>query len=481
MVYLLREFIMRCVLLCLSFLVTNSIYGNVRKMSRELLSISQDIRVSKDNIELAKLQFKDIELQLAPTLGASYQYSKDELESFSGFGASISGGVIKFPLVSRRSSISLSKDFSWGGSLSFENSLQQSELLGLTPVYGFFQTLSYDQDLLRNLFGRQYRGQVSSGEHEVMATKYRSQYEMDNSLYLFASDYLSAALAKKQIRFQLESIKRTKKRVALTKKRVRDGLNERVDLVQARVSLLNQEELLVTRQRELENSLDAISRKLHRRINASEIINLSEGNLKPTGLPKVDLNKTNQINELKEKVKKIKMDHKMSDNDLYPELKLNASVQNNDYDAHRSNAFSNGTLGNENKEVTVGLNLSWTIGSVAEKNKRAQLEIQKNLQIYQLEKTTTNLEKEIASLVKQIKLLEESYEFSKRRVKLNKRALEEYEKLYKKGRADFDQVIQAEERLITTLSDVMISYINREKAIYQMAFLGGDLNTFMKL
>jgi outer membrane protein TolC len=472
---------MRCILLILSSLVISSSYGNVKALSRELLSISQDVRVSKDNIKLAKLQFKDIELQLAPKLGASYQYSKDELESFSGFGASISGGVTKFPLVSKVSSLSLSKDFSWGGSLSFENSLRQSELLGVTPVYGFFQTLSYDQDLLRNFFGRQFRNQVSSGEHNLMATKYRSQFEMDNALFLFTSDYLSAALAKKQISFQVESIKRTKRRVALTKKRVRDGLNERVDLVQARVSLLNQEELLVVRKREFENAIDSISRKLHRRIVASEIINLTEKNLKTTEIPNIDLSKTNQINELKEKVEQVKLDHEMSDNDLYPELTLKASVQNNDYDAVRSNSLSNGTLGNENKEVSIALNLSWTLGSVAEKNKRAQLEIQKNLKIYQLDKTTTNLEKEIKSLVKQIKLLEDSYNFSKRRVKLNKSALEEYEKLYRKGRADFDQVIQAEENLITTLSDVMSSYVNREKAIYRMAFLGGNLNTFMKL
>lgn len=475
------EKIMRCALLCFSLFTMTATLGNVRELSRELLSKSQDIKASKDNIELSKLEFKDIELQLAPKLGASYQYSKDELENFSGFGASISGGVVKFPLVSKVSSLSLSKDFSWGGSLSFENSLRQSELLGLTPVYGFFQTLSYEQDLFKNFFGRQFQNKVLSGEHNLLATKYKSQFDIDNALYLFTNDYLSAALAKKQIDFQKESIKRTKKRVALTKKRVRDGLSERVDLVQARVSLLNQEELLITRKRELEASLDSLSRRLHRRVDKSEVIDLNEGDLIPSSVPQVDLTKTNQILELKERLEQIKIDHKISQNDIYPELKLNASVQNNDYDAHRSNSFSNGTIGNENKEVRVGINLSWTIGSIAEKNKSAQLEIQKNLQAYQLGKTTVNLEKEINFLVKQINLLADSYSLSKRRVKLNKSALNEYEKLYRKGRADFDQVIQAEERLLTTLSDALTSFINREKAIYKMAFIGGDLDSFMKI
>ena len=64
---------------------------------------------------------------------------------------------------------------------------------------------------------------------------------------------------------------RAKRRKELIQRRVRDGLKEKVDLIQARIELLASEEQVKTSEMQRKVSLENLSNSLHRPVTRKEV------------------------------------------------------------------------------------------------------------------------------------------------------------------------------------------------------------------
>lgn len=134
-----------------------------------------------------------------------------------------------------------------------------------------------------------------------------------------------------------------------------------------------------------------------------------------------------------------------------------------------------GTFGKPNDEVAVGVNLTWPIGGKPQKVEETRARVQYETAKLKKERLAIDIVQIEKSLVDQVKVLEENLKSSNLRIKLADNALEEYTKLYERGRADLDQLIAAEETLIQTQINHIQYQSQREQLSYQLSFIYGDL------
>jgi outer membrane protein len=449
--------------------------ASLNDLAREFLEKNSSVRSRQLQARLAYYDYQDISFQRELSLTASHIHNDNNLENFSGLSASLQGGVGRFPLISDSSTIGLSKEFMWGGTLSLDNSFQKTSLQGFAPAYGFVQALTYSQNLWRDFFGRNYKSTLRSGELGFREAELQGHEQIDNELTAFAEDFLNASLNKTLIYYQNQALVRSRKRLKIIKKRVRNGLSEKVDLIQARVSALNQEEALKSRENELNASLERLTSQIHRPLLLTEISDWRSGTFKISDLPQGDVEDSLALKRLKALIDRTKEDYERSSDLSAPSLTLSATLRNNDFDISRSESVSQGFLGKDNQELNIALNLSWAIGNRREKNEQARRLLQKEVASYQLTSAKKSLEQTHDALVKQIEALKKNIGFAKSRIKLTKKSLGEYEKLYKRGRADFDQILQAEEAMIDTQSDYTRYYANHERLVYALANVYGAI------
>ena len=136
-------------------------------------------------------------------------------------------------------SIGFSRDFSWGGQIQFNHSL----FLDRSK-----RSLNWSQDIGRNFFGQQFSNTLAAAQENIFLSQLtlsqRDQQELDH----FYQSYLQARLQRTLLQLQQQSLQRSQQRLDITRKRVRDGLNEQIDLYSAHIELTKKKEELNTAQ-----------------------------------------------------------------------------------------------------------------------------------------------------------------------------------------------------------------------------------------
>ena len=161
--------------------------------------------------------------------------------------------------------LELSKDFAWGMELTFGNSFLDAE------SKSFQQSLTLSQELGKNLFGKRFYLAIERANQEIHVGKIVLSQQNQRALGNFYRDYLSTRLQQTLLALQNQALQRSKKRLEVTRKRVRDGLNERADLYSAQIEYLRMQEELASVQFSLQNRLGRLSESLHRQVQAREI------------------------------------------------------------------------------------------------------------------------------------------------------------------------------------------------------------------
>jgi len=452
-------------LLILKMLDTTSVHADMNSLAKEMIQESLQVKEAKNTFQLRNLEVNDVTLELVPTFNLQSSYRKTALE---GFPFNNPNGILSPTFETDTISANFSKPFSWGGRVFLDNSIQKFKPQGVSSFFGMDQTLGYEQDLWRNFFGRQFKLRKNTALERAEASKFELTVQQNATLFDFSRSYLSASLAKELVSYQKRAIKRIKKRIRITKRRVRDGVSEKVELFEARTFLERQKELLQDQEVRIESELIRLSQLIGRDVSVSEIDTNALRNLRYTKILKEDVENAS-IKQLRATLKSIEGQFNNAKNSLFPELVFRATLRSNNYDGKVGTAFSDGLVGNERKEVTVGIDLQWDIGSHIGKNERAKSRLQKSLAKERLSREEYNQKSLASNLWSRIKNVEKTIKFAQKRLRNNNTILKEYEKLYKKGRADFDQVIRAEESVINNESDLARFYVSREKLVFEHA------------
>lgn len=465
----LKYFIKYCVV---AFVLFGSFtaQADIKKLSLEFLGRNFQIHQSQMQIELSKLRFEldDANRQWAANLSGSYQ--DDSLDGLTFF--SVVGTKTKIY------SASIEKPFIWGGQFKFENTYENYSggNFFITPTYGFNQKVSYSQNFGANFLGRQSYLLKSILKDEVRASELNNEKVTEERFLQFVLKYVETALAKSNLRLAKEALLRSQLRLNLIRRWTKDGIREKVDLYRAELAELQSMEGVHQEEMNFQASLKELSVNVHRKILPIDISVLRKDIFeRPQG--NHESNKTLELlkNEsmiLEKKLKQAKMT-------LLPSVNFSSSYETNAYDNTGSNSLSDGTLNGDNKAVAVALNVSVPIGFESQTVQKQQANIQKMLKEKELSVFKQNFTYSQLSLVKQFEMNEENIKLSRKRLKIAKKALDEFNRLYSKGKASLENVIRAEEDLISTER----SYVNylavNKRIVFSLAQLYGSLKEYL--
>jgi len=203
-----------------------------------------------------------------------------ETNSWNLFSSFSAGAFNTNQIKAKEYNLNLSKNFSTGTELSFTNKLTSIDrdkwiplLLGNSPVVlqEFSQGISLSQSLGSDFLGRKLRSdlRIASLNKEMAAVEYDQSQQ--NMMQEFFTAYINAKRAKSLVSLQKEAVKRAEKQKNNLRKRVRDGSSNKVDLYQARLTLISQQENLKQADEALVAALEQLSDGLHRIVLSKEV------------------------------------------------------------------------------------------------------------------------------------------------------------------------------------------------------------------
>ena len=446
----------------------------MRDLVEEYLSNNSSVLKSKAQIQSSFLNISSVEAQKIWSLTYSGVKEKDNLEQLSAFSTRDTSTTTHF--------LSLGKGFNWGGEFALNNTLLKYETpTSIQPTNGFSQGFSYTQDLGANFLGRSYYSELNTAKETHASTKSQVQHGLQASLYGFATTYSQVKLNPSLLKLQEAARERAKRRKELIRRRVRDGLKEKVDLIQARIELLAAEEQVKTAKMQRKISMESLSNSLHRDVSRKEVEPFDARVLDMKSIPAGDSSGNLEIRSLEKKAAALKLSKDQVDYSFWPKVNAGLEYNVNDYNTEKSTAVDEGNLlcSKDNDETKLSLNIVWSIGSESQKVARAKNNIELKVAEMETKKLKLNFLKSEESLLTQIELLEKNLVSVKSTKELAKKALKEMTKLYNRGRADLDQVIRAEESLINTERDFVQYLSHRENLIYKLASLYGTLEEYL--
>ncbi|MCF8059191.1 MAG: TolC family protein [Bacteriovoracaceae bacterium] len=460
-------------------LISSPTFAGLKNIAKDFLANNAQVRVAESQIQLASLDLRAFELTRNTNLTWNSNRNENKLESFSAFAARFAGGAFRQPIETTEHTLGLSKGFEWGGNLTFDNSYQEITVEGARKIYGFSQGLTYTQNIGRDFFGKSFSLQKDQLSYNVSFTESNSESTIQNSLLDLVRNYYQAALNKSLVKLQQDAKKRADRRLTLIRKRVKDGLREKVDRIQAEISLYRSDENVKSAKQNFTSAIEALSTAVHRVVPADEVVGLIDSNFKSTEIPVGNVSGNQNLKALQDQVKATEASLDIADRGILPTVNLEVGARNNNFEPQTSDAFSGGRIGGSNHELRLGVNLSWALGSQPQKVEKTRALVNYNTTKLRLQKLTSDVFQSEKSIRDQISLLSENLESSKKRLELAQAALDEYNRLYARGRADLDQLIQAEETLITTEINHVQYMSQREVLLHSLAFLYGDLRNFL--
>ena len=381
-------------------------------------------------------------------------------------------------------SLGISRDFEWGGRLTFDHILSQldrsplpTSLPGGSPLKSnaFQQSLGLSQDLGKNFFGKQFYTSLQGVHENINLSQIVLTQKNQKELDIFYQSYLSARLRKTLLILQKKALQRSLKRLNVARQKVGDGLSEKADLYSAQIDHVKKQEELTTAQFYLKEVLNSLSKSLYRQVEPKEIDQVSLPAEVLTKIRNYKIPENLELKKLTSQLRKLDWELQNLKRDYLPRVVLSGTYRTNDVDEETSQAISKGGLGGSQDEYLITLSLNLPLSFAQERLNEARkkveimsLEMRKKQTLEQLKFSQKNLQQEIITLLKNLK-------FSRRRIELAKKNLKENTRLYHIGKADFDSLIRAEENLIHTERAYVNYWFRYERTIAKKAALYGKL------
>lgn len=384
--------------------------------------------------------------------------------------------------LAQTNSLKLSKSSYSFGTFSFEHQQTSYDL-------SYWSSSSANRYEARNIFSYNYEffNDTKKIDYDLVEANYNAEkttlelQELSDSLDFFNA-YMSAKSDVYLVQITQDFVKRAKKRVAKIKRRQRDGVSRSVDFLQAKSALLSQKSRLENARSSLKKNLAVLEDILGFKINDRYFEKISwpeysfdywAKKIKP-----IDYKENLSFKNLKAQLAKSDLALDKVDKQNSMKLSLGLAYTANAIKEGQSQAFSDSQKGlNDSKSVS--LNLIIPLGPTKNDSLRRQLVYKKKRNELELQKLKSELKIKKETLVSQINYAEKVYSFSKEKVKLNQKMVQEQNKLYLRGQTGFEQVLRAEESYLDAKLSAKKSLATKDSLIANYAFLQNKLLVFL--
>lgn len=327
----------------------------------------------------------------------------------------------------------------WSNSAFTTSALTHDSTLGV----------SVTQELGKNFFGVQDRGDVKVTRLDIENSEYTSLEKIEQSLASVQKAYWDLVLETERVRIGEEMTEQAERLYKLHQEKFRDGLVESPEMAASQANYeTRKNELLLAR-----NAVQAKSNVLKLLLNMapqdillepSESLSLPAetaaftASLKEAFITRRDYQKA--LNEIKSKDLKLSM----KKNDLWPEVNLTASLERNGLGDHFQQAVRQ--IGEEdNPNFFAGLEITFPLENSEAKAQLKAAELEKARALVNLKLVERKISVEIFDQVRDCNVYRELAGNRAAIVQLQHQKLEEEEKRFRYGRSDTDTLIRFQE------------------------------------
>ena len=461
--------------ICSLFLIAPLAEAALPQLAHEYVQNNATLKEVRNRITSAEWDTTLLKASKTWNLGYTPFHRDDNLQTLSPFSPTSSQTTEHV--------FSLTKDFEWGGKLilgkrlsHFQQERNSAFFNSNLDTHSFTHEIRYRQNLGADLLGRIFRKEktISQQRHQLARREYRQH--LQGGLLALAQSYANTRLQRSLTLLQREALKRAKAIKNFVRKRVRDGLREKVDLYRAQSNVHLQQEQIYSALKNLDASLERLSSTLHRKVLAGEIeyYRLAPKHKLPQGDPtthNADIRTLTQRQQILEQ-QLIKVRH-----EFFPRISLDLGHKTNAVDDKQSQTWKDGhffTSKHQAQEIFLAIN--WPIGNAPQRALRSKLRATQSTIDAQKTRLAQSIALRAEAIKKQIGHLEKNITLSQKRKKLAYNIVNEMNRLYRKGKSNLEQVIRAQEDLIRTQTGFVRHLAERDILYYSLLHLHGTLD-----
>lgn len=457
----------------ISRIIANSIaVGQARTFSLSdisnlALENNFDIQLAKYDVMIARTKKGQVQSVYDTFLTAEVKYGKDK--SVSSL-ASAAGKTM-----TNDYDIGISKKLPTGTTISVDQTNSRawtdSTAVTMNPSHDSSLGVTVSQDLGKNFFGIQDRGEVKITQIDIENSEYASLDKIEQSLADVQSAYWDLVLAMQLLSIDQGMLKQAEKLYQINEEKVKDGLVEQPDFLDSKANYKQRLSDVAVANNTVKMKMNVLKLQLNLTEDMADVFP-SEKLVLVIQNPQIETSLSNAFEyrrDYRQELNNVRMSNiavSMKKNNAWPEINLKASMVRNGLGEHFKQSVEN--IINENHpNFSASFSVSMPLENRDAKSqlKKAQLERVKTLISLKL------LERKIMiDVIDQVRLCNTLFEKSRQQkeiASLQEQKLKEQEKIFSYGRSNVDTIVRyqhdslvAQQKAAFAMFDYYVSLIN---------------------
>ncbi|MBL7132167.1 MAG: TolC family protein [Candidatus Omnitrophica bacterium] len=463
----------------------NGIYLTLEEVSWLAISNNFDIQLAQFDAQFKETDIDKVSSIYDTLIEAEAKFRDNQSKSSSSFAGTRSE--------TRDYNLGASQKFPTGTTLGldFDNqrSWSNSGFVTVNPAYNSSAKLTIKQELGKNFFGIKDRSNIKITKIDIQNAQYTSLDKIEQMLSTTQKTYWKIALCLNVVKIRDNMLIKANELFQINKEKILKGIIEKPQLVASEANLRQKEIDLILAQNELEFHINELKLLLNLEDEDKAILpkeNFDRSSflvVNPEHRQEIDL--VAQPIELSQALKiafqrrrdylraKNEIDAKkiklvMQENNLWPEINLEASISRNGLARHFSQAIED-ISSEDNPEYFLSLKITFPLQNREARSEFNKAKLEKAKALLNFKKIERKILVEIKDNVRNCNILGQRAKKQKHVVKLQEEKLAAELKAYQYGRSDTDTVIRYQDDLLFSKLLYTQALLDYKEALIELA------------
>jgi len=450
---------------------------SLEEVSRLALENNFDIQIAKFDAKIARTRNQEAVSLYDTYLNAQVDYHKNKSKSSSAFAGN--------KTITNDYNIGVSKKLPTGTTVTVDQTNNRtwsdSAYVTTNPSHDSSLGLTIDQELGKNFFGIQDRGNIKITQLDVQNSEYVSLDKIEKSLFDVQVAYWDVALAQEILRIENEVLAQAKKLYDTNQKKINDGLIEQPEFIASETNYKQKLIDVSIAKNTLETKKNILKILLNISDDMSDVLPSQELSIqdKQETLEKSLRKAFSQRRDYSQALNTIKMKKinlSMKNNNAWPEINLKASMVRNGLGDHFKQSVTNITQEN-NPDFLASLSVSFPLENRSAKAQLKKAEYEKAQALLSLKLLERTIMISIVDQVRECNILRENAKGQKEIADLETKKFFELQKIFNYGRSDIDTLIRYQREASLAHQKAALAAFNYHVTLIKLRLAEGDLLT----
>ena len=422
---------------------------NLGQISRLCLENSFDVQIAQYEVDINRTDLKASRSIYDTNLNLDAGYLNNQHKSvYSLSGTKSTANNYSFGLSKKIfSGTNIAVDF-----IGQRNSTDSTSV-SITPAYEAEAKISLRQPVGKNYFGLIDRGRIKITKLQIENSDYTALNKIEQALAKAQIAYWNLVLKYEEHLIETNMLKKAESLYALFKKKKELGLIEDAELFAAHANVAKRQSNLLGTEHNLVAANNSLLMCLHLEnleISLSPEEKLDVMRFEPVGTVialEIAFANRRDYQQARKEVEIKKINLKLKENSLWPEIDLQTSFSHNGVNASQSKAWQDITA-QDNPEFYAGINLHFPLENTLARSNRDRARLEKGKAIISLQKVELLIQIGIDTCVDSVNNILQKIKLEREIVGLQKSKLAFEEKRFNAGRSTTDTLIRYQEDLL---------------------------------